>query len=342
MALLSCERAATAAERGTRGSLAILLLLALVCASTAQGQTQVSEVDLKSAFLYKFIHYAEWPPEALGDLEDPIAICVIEQDELAQVLEGAVQGRTSHERPVVVRRVDGSDPFNGCHVLFVGAMRRLADGPGDRARVGATDPHRRRCRGVRAPRRHDQLHPARHAPGLRDQPGSRAAGGSRSQFPAAQAGRAGAGRERRRLVDALLPGHTDQAEADCDLAALERRCAAVGLGWLRRVRARGLSRGDAEPGHQRRRCDRGQQLLGAQLRRPRGRSADAFGPASRAHGRGVPCIYRADERLFAAYYNDGAAAAVRRTTTARGRSARATGSTYRCRSSPKGTRSARS
>ncbi len=104
-----------------RGSLVILLLLALVCASTAQGQTQVSEVDLKSAFLYKFIHYAEWPPEALGELEDPIAICVVEQDELAQVLEGAVHGRTSHERPVVVRRVDDSDPFSGCHVLFVGA-----------------------------------------------------------------------------------------------------------------------------------------------------------------------------------------------------------------------------
>lgn len=121
MALLSGEQAATAALRRTRGSLPIWLLLALVWASTAQGQTQVSEVELKSAFLYKFIHYAEWPPEALGDLGDPIAICVIEQDALAQVLEGAVHGRTSHERPVVVRRVDDSDSFNGCHVLFVGA-----------------------------------------------------------------------------------------------------------------------------------------------------------------------------------------------------------------------------
>jgi YfiR/HmsC-like len=122
VALLSGAQAAAAAGRGARGSLAILLLLALVCASTAQGQTPVSEVNLKSAFLYKFIHYAEWPQEALGELENPIVICVIDQDALAQVLEGAVSGRTSHERPVVVRRVDGSDPFNGCHVLFVGAM----------------------------------------------------------------------------------------------------------------------------------------------------------------------------------------------------------------------------
>ena len=106
MALLSGDQAAAAARGDARRAWRSRSLLALVCASTAHGQTQASEVDLKSAFLYKFIHYAEWPPEVLGGPGDPIAICVIGQDALAQVLEGAVHGRTSHERPVVVRRVD--------------------------------------------------------------------------------------------------------------------------------------------------------------------------------------------------------------------------------------------
>jgi hypothetical protein len=92
----------------------------LLFAYGARAQTQASEVSLKSAFLYKFIHYAEWPPEALGGSGDPIAICVIGQDALAHELDSAVQGRTSQKRPVVVRRVEGSDPFSGCHVLFVG------------------------------------------------------------------------------------------------------------------------------------------------------------------------------------------------------------------------------
>ena len=107
-------------EQGTRWSRRIPLLLALLCASAAHGQPQATEVTLKSAFLYKFVHYAEWPPEALGALGDPIALCVIGRDGLAQVLEDAVRGRTSHERAVVVRRVESSDEVGGCHVLFVG------------------------------------------------------------------------------------------------------------------------------------------------------------------------------------------------------------------------------
>lgn len=98
------------------------LLFALLCATVTHAQTQVSEVSLKSAFLYKFIHYTAWPDEALGALVDPIAICVIEQEDLAQALESAVAGRTTHERAVIVRRVARPDEVGGCHVLFVGAL----------------------------------------------------------------------------------------------------------------------------------------------------------------------------------------------------------------------------
>jgi hypothetical protein len=105
-----------------RARLRIRLVLALLCASAAHAQAQVSEVSLKSAFLYKFIHYTDWPNQALGAVADPIAICVIEQDELAEALEGAVSGRTSHERPVIVRRVADADAVGGCHVLFVGSL----------------------------------------------------------------------------------------------------------------------------------------------------------------------------------------------------------------------------
>jgi hypothetical protein len=97
------------------------LLAALLCATAADGQPQASEVSLKSAFLYKFIHYAEWPPEALGAAGDPIALCVFGRDPIADVLEEAVRGRTAHERPVVIRRLASADEAGGCHVLFVGS-----------------------------------------------------------------------------------------------------------------------------------------------------------------------------------------------------------------------------
>jgi YfiR/HmsC-like len=123
VALLS-QIFAGACGRRMRRRLRIPLLLALLCASAAaaHAQTQVSEVSLKSAFLYKFIHYTDWPDEALGAVADPIAICVIEQDALAEALEGAVSGRVSHERPVIVRRIAGEGELGRCHVLFVGSL----------------------------------------------------------------------------------------------------------------------------------------------------------------------------------------------------------------------------
>ncbi|HVQ25143.1 MAG TPA: YfiR family protein [Planctomycetota bacterium] len=120
MALLSTRQSSAASGRAIPHLAWIALLAALVCAPPAPAQPQASEVNLKSAFLYKFIHYAEWPPEALGAPGDPIALCVIGQDEIAQVLEDAVRGRTIHERPLVVHKLAGSEPAAGCHVLFVG------------------------------------------------------------------------------------------------------------------------------------------------------------------------------------------------------------------------------
>ena len=122
MALLVRHEAPRARRRAARLGCAALVA-ALWCASSALGQTQASEVSLKSAFLYKFIHYAEWPVEALGEPGDPIALCVIGHDEVAQVLEEAVRGRSGHDRPLVVRRLASPDATAGCHMLFVGSVQ---------------------------------------------------------------------------------------------------------------------------------------------------------------------------------------------------------------------------
>ncbi len=81
---------------------------------------QATETGVKSAFLYKFTHFAEWPAEALGSDGAPIAMCVLGRDPLAEVLEKAVRGRKARERPLVVRRVEGASGVTGCHVLFIG------------------------------------------------------------------------------------------------------------------------------------------------------------------------------------------------------------------------------
>lgn len=114
MALLSRKTAAHAAG---------LLLLSTLCIGTAHGAARAqsaSEVELKSAFLFKFTHFTEWPEGALGGEGEPLRMCVIGNASLFQVLQTSVQGRMSQARPVEVQLVSSSEAIGNCHVLFIG------------------------------------------------------------------------------------------------------------------------------------------------------------------------------------------------------------------------------
>ncbi len=123
--MLRLHRERTLLTRGRRAGrclLALLLIVAWAPATTAQAVRQTArEAGVQAAFLYRFTHFAEWPPEAMGGKGDPITMCVTGRDELAEGLEHAVEGRKSRNRPLVVRRVDGPDGAPGCHVLFIGS-----------------------------------------------------------------------------------------------------------------------------------------------------------------------------------------------------------------------------
>lgn len=122
MLRLHRERALlTRGKRAGRCLFALLFIVAWAPALKAQVVRQTApETNVKAAFLYKFTHFAKWPPEVMGRKGDAITMCVMGRDELAEVLEHAVEGRKSRNRPLVVRRVDGPGGAAGCHVLFIG------------------------------------------------------------------------------------------------------------------------------------------------------------------------------------------------------------------------------
>lgn len=99
--------------------LALLIPCFLVIDAEAE-RPEVTETGVKSAFLYKFTHFAYWPAEAMGKAGAPLSMCVMGRDELADVLEQAIDGRKARNRPLVVRRVANADGARGCHVLFIG------------------------------------------------------------------------------------------------------------------------------------------------------------------------------------------------------------------------------
>jgi hypothetical protein len=78
------------------------------------------EWQIKSAFIYNFTKFVEWP-EAGGGATQPIVIGVLGEKELAQQLAAVVAGRNVNGRSIEVRPVRTAAEARATQLLFVAA-----------------------------------------------------------------------------------------------------------------------------------------------------------------------------------------------------------------------------
>ncbi len=101
-----------------RQGLALLIAACAVAIAYAQTPAELSEYDLKTAFLYQFTLYVEWPAERLGATNEPLVFGVVGADEMAnnlqQLTASNVQGH-----PIEVRELAPGADVSDLHVLFV-------------------------------------------------------------------------------------------------------------------------------------------------------------------------------------------------------------------------------
>lgn len=83
-------------------------------------QGDISEYEVKAAFLHQFAIYVEWPEETFSNPDSPLIFGILNADELADNLEQMVTDRTVKGRRILVRRLQLDTPLSGVHVLFVG------------------------------------------------------------------------------------------------------------------------------------------------------------------------------------------------------------------------------
>jgi hypothetical protein len=101
------------------GAAAVLAALMLWNApADAQG---VTGPMLKAAFLYNFANFAEWPAAALAPGQ-PLLLCVIGDNAVADALERTIKGRKvdNHELMVAVVKADGQG--RSCHLLYISGL----------------------------------------------------------------------------------------------------------------------------------------------------------------------------------------------------------------------------
>lgn len=103
-----------------------LLLFALLAGiGIVPCRAELSEPQVKSAYVFNFIKFVEWPPAASGG--NKLRLCVIGDNELRGLL-AMLDGRRIGERELQVLP-NASDNLSACHVLYIGENERRRVAP---------------------------------------------------------------------------------------------------------------------------------------------------------------------------------------------------------------------
>lgn len=93
-------------------------------AAAAAAPDAPREYEVKSALVYNFTQFVEWPPVAFNRPEDPLVIGIIGRNPFGDTLEKIVERERSAGHRIVVQQCRNMVEATRCHVLFVGANER--------------------------------------------------------------------------------------------------------------------------------------------------------------------------------------------------------------------------
>ena len=100
-----------------------LLLLSLLIAPAARSQEAVPVEELKTAFLYNFMRFVEWPTNAFAADTTPLTVGVLATekvgDNFATALTKLLKDKKAHNRTIVVKKITAPSEAAMCNVVFV-------------------------------------------------------------------------------------------------------------------------------------------------------------------------------------------------------------------------------
>jgi hypothetical protein len=88
------------------------------------GAATVTEAKLKSAFIYNFTKFIEWPAERFSSASAPIVIGLLADEAMQAELTATIANRTVQGRPLLVRAIGSAADMEGCHLLYVGSGKQ--------------------------------------------------------------------------------------------------------------------------------------------------------------------------------------------------------------------------
>jgi hypothetical protein len=108
--------------------LAFPLVAALVLAPPLPVLAEPTEQQVKAALIFNITRFVEWPAAAFRSPLAPMVVAIMGQDDVSDVLEPMLLGKSVNGHPLVVRHVRTADDARKCHVLYLaGSEKRRAD-----------------------------------------------------------------------------------------------------------------------------------------------------------------------------------------------------------------------
>ena len=100
--------------------LAVAVVSAALLHGTAMAArgADLTEYDVKAAFLYNFAKFVEWPAQAF-ERDGTMRLCILGEDPFGTALDRIVDSRPPQDRKLVVRRVGRIPNGHSCHILFI-------------------------------------------------------------------------------------------------------------------------------------------------------------------------------------------------------------------------------
>lgn len=91
---------------------------------TRAQEAEISEYQVKAAWMLNFARFVEWPAAAFRDTQAPIVVGILGRDPFGKDLEQAFARKVVKGRSFVIRRLTGEADLAGCHVLFIADAER--------------------------------------------------------------------------------------------------------------------------------------------------------------------------------------------------------------------------
>lgn len=86
-------------------------------------EIQESEYTVKTAFLYNFAKFVDWPPESFRNEASPFVLGILGSDPFGVALE-KLQEKTVKGRRLVVRKLSNLENIEECHMLFISGSEK--------------------------------------------------------------------------------------------------------------------------------------------------------------------------------------------------------------------------